>query len=77
MQYTVNIANNLRTLVPGLPQKVLVNSDYALTVFEIAQRAGIPQLLVVGGIIDGRLHPIDQPVEQESEIVLLGPVAGG
>jgi len=77
MQYTVNLANNLRTLFSELPQQIKVNSDTSLTIFEIANKAGIPDLLVVGGIIDGKLYPLDQPVEQESDIVLLGPVAGG
>lgn len=77
MEYNISVANNLRMLLPELSQQIMIKSCRPLTIFEIAQEAGIPHLLVVGGIIEGKFHPLDQPVEQESQIVLLGPVAGG
>lgn len=77
MTYKVNIANNLRALLPGLSQHLTVESTRSLNIYEIATKAGVPHILVVGGIIEGRLHPLDQLVEKETEILLLGPVAGG
>lgn len=77
MTYKVSIANNLRALKPELPKYTTVESSCSLSVNDIAARLGIPHLLVVGGIIQGQLHPLDQPVEKDAAIVILGPVAGG
>lgn len=77
MEYKVNIANNLRVLQPELPQYITVQSAKPLTVNEIAIRTGIHPLLLVGGIVDQAIHPVDQPIMTDAEIVLIGPVAGG
>lgn len=77
MKYTVNLANNLKTLFPALPVQCTVESPAPLTIYQIAGQAGVPSLLLVGGIIDGTLCKLDMPVEEDCELVLLGPVAGG
>lgn len=77
MKYTINLANNLVTLFPDLPRTVTIQSTSALTITEIAAKAGIPALLLVGGLIDNALLQPDRRVEVDAEIVLLGPVSGG
>lgn len=77
MKYTVNLANNLKTLFPALPVQCTVESSTPLTIYQIAGQAGVPSLLLVGGIIDGTLCKLDMPVGEDCELVLLGPVAGG
>lgn len=77
MRYNVSLANNLRVLQPDLPIESIVESLAPLTINEIAVKAGVHSLLLVAGIIEGALYPLDKPVLQDSEIVLLGPVAGG
>lgn len=77
MKYKITPANNLRSLLPQLPKECYVESDTPLTIGEIAVQLGIPSLLVVAGLIEKTLYPLDKIVENEAEIVLLGPVAGG
>jgi hypothetical protein len=77
MKYQVSLANNLRVLQPDLSKESTVESPVPLTINEIAAKAGVYSLLMVAGLIDGALYPLDKPVLQDAEIVLLGPVAGG
>ncbi len=77
MKYTVSIANNLRILQPELAKEMTICSDTALTISEIAAKAGIYSLLLVGGIVDQAVYPLDQPIKMDTKIVLIGPVAGG
>lgn len=77
MRYKINLANNLVTLFPDLPRKVSLQSASALTIQEIAAKVGVPSLLLVGGLIQSSLCQPDHRVEENAEIVLLGPIAGG
>lgn len=77
MKYEVSLANNLRVLIPALPKQKTVESSLPLTLFEIAGRVGVSSLLLVAGVIDGAIFPLDEPVEKDAQILLLGPVAGG
>lgn len=77
MKYTINLANNLVMLFPDLPRKVSLRSASALTIEEIAVKVGVSPLLLVGGLIHSTLCQPDHRVEEDAEIVLLGPVAGG
>lgn len=77
LEYKVNIANNLRALQPELPKQILVQSSTPLTINEIATKTGVYSLLLVGGVVDKAIYPLDQPIKINAEILLIGPVAGG
>ena len=77
MKYRINLANNLVMLFPDLSSTVFLRSSSALTIKEIGAKVGVPHLLLVGGLIDSTLLQPDDKVEQDADIVLLGPVAGG
>lgn len=77
MQYTINIANNLTHLYPGLNREEKVHSTSPLTINEMAVRLGISPLLVVRAVVDGKIHPLDNPIKNDTDITLFGPIAGG
>jgi len=77
VKYTITLANNLVMLFPDLPHKVALQSASALTIEEIAAKIGVSPLLLVGGLIHNTLCRPDHRIEEDAEIVLLGPVAGG
>lgn len=77
MNYTICLANNIRTLQPDLAEKTVIEAAEPLTPREIASRVGIHPLLLAAAIINGEVHPLDRPVEVDAEIILMGPIAGG
>lgn len=77
MNYSISLANNIRTLQPELVERTAIQSAEPLTPREIATRVGIHPLLLSAGVINGESHSLDRPVEVDAEIILLGPIAGG
>jgi hypothetical protein len=77
MHYDVSLANNLLFLQPDLAEEHSIESPTPLTPREISSRIGIHPLLLVASVIEEAMHPLDQPVETDVAIILMGPVAGG
>ena len=47
------------------------------TIRQLAAEIGVPPILVVLAFVNGRKRGLDEPLTEDAEIYLMGPVAGG
>ncbi len=77
MTFTIHIAGTLRGIVDGLPQKTVVEAASPMSIRQLAAAVGVPPILVVLAFANGRRHGLDDPLIEDAEVYLMGPVAGG
>ncbi len=77
MNFTIHIAGSIRGIVDNLPRRARVETAAPTTVRKLATGIGVPPILVVLAFVNGRKHGLDEPLTEEAEIYLIGPVAGG
>ena len=77
MAVRLNNSPSIRALVPDLAEKVDLSLAPGKTVQEALLAAKINPALVVGVFRDQKKIPLNQPLEMDCELMVMGPVAGG
>ena len=77
MLFTIHIAGTIRGIVDNLPRQTVVETTSPSTVGQLAAEIGIPSILIVLAFVNGRKKGLDEPLTEDAEIYLMGPVAGG
>lgn len=77
MTFTIHIAGTIRGIVDHLPRQAVVETTAPPTIRQLAADIGIPPILVVLAFVNGRKRGLDEPLIEDAEIYLMGPVAGG
>ena len=77
MRFTIHIAGTIRGIVDNLPRQTAVETASPPTIRQLAADIGVPPILVVLAFVNGRKRGLDEPLTQDAEIYLMGPVAGG
>ncbi len=77
MRISLHLSGGLRAVLAHLPETMTLHVDGLASLRDILVRAGINPLLVMVVIVDGERVDKDVVVDQDAEIVLVGPMAGG
>lgn len=77
MIFKIHIAGTIRGIVDHLPPETVVETASPATVRELAAGIGVPPILVVLAFVNGRKHGLDEPLTEDADVYLMGPVAGG
>lgn len=60
-----------------IPEVCYVEIEGSITVRELLTKLGIPEDLVAGVIVEGRVVDKSQEIKDGQEIALMAPIAGG
>lgn len=77
MTFTIHISGTIRGIVDNLPRQKVVETASPPTIRHLAADNGIPPILVVLAFVNGRKRGLDEPLIEDADIYLMGPVAGG
>jgi hypothetical protein len=77
MKFTIHIAGTIRGIVDHLPRKAVVEAASPPTIRQLAADIGVPPILVVLAFANGRKRALDDPLVEDADVYLMGPVAGG
>ncbi len=77
MNLTLTLSGGLRAVLSDLPERMELDLDRPAMVWEILLRAGINPGLAMMVFLDGRRADLDQVVEYDCELTVVGPAAGG
>ncbi len=77
MKFSVHIAGTIRRLAAHLPDTTIVEIPGPLTVRELALEIGIPDVLVVFALVNGKRTALQTPLTRSAEVSFFGTMAGG
>ena len=77
MKINVQISGTLRGIIDGLPREVTIEKTAPLTIGQLAADLGIPPILIVIAFVGGVKRDLNHQLNDDAEIYLMGPVAGG
>ena len=77
MNFTIHISGTIRGIVDNLPAQTVAETTSPTTIRQLAAEIGVPPILVVLAFVNGRKQGLDEPLTEDAEIYLMGPVAGG
>lgn len=78
MKLKIYLSGHLKALFPDQPKEIVINVEKPISVDNLACRLGITPWIVMSAIINGQSRSKDYLIEEENaEITLIGPMAGG
>lgn len=77
MQIKVRLSGSLREIYSGLPKESLIELDKPETVDSLLCKMKINPLVVMEVAVDGKGGKKDALIEENCEVFLIGPIAGG
>ncbi|AOY56937.1 uncharacterized protein Dmul_01610 [Desulfococcus multivorans] len=77
VKFATHIAETIRGIVDGLPRRMSVEIVSPETIRQLAADIGVPPILVVLAFVNGRKRRLDEPLTEDADIYLMGPIAGG
>ncbi|MBC7332048.1 MAG: MoaD/ThiS family protein [Synergistetes bacterium] len=60
-----------------IPEVSYVEIEGSITVKELLAKLGVPEELVAGIVVDGKVVDKSQIIEDGQEVALMAPIAGG
>lgn len=77
MKFATHIAETIRGIVGGLPRRMSMEIASSGAIRELAADIGVPPILVVLAFVNDRRRRLDEPLTEDADIYLMGPIAGG
>ena len=77
MRLTLYLSGGLRAVLSHLPEEITLHREGPASLEEVLVQAGISPFLVMLVTVDGQRVDKDEVVDQDAEIGLIGPMAGG
>jgi molybdopterin converting factor small subunit len=78
MKVKIYLSGHLKSLFPELSKEIVLEVEKPISVDELANRLGITPWIIMSAIINGQARGKDHLInEDNAEITLIGPMAGG
>lgn len=78
MKVKIYLSGHLKALFPDQPKEIVLDVEKPISVDDLACQLGITPWIVMSAIINGQSRSKDYLIEEENaEITLIGPMAGG
>jgi molybdopterin converting factor small subunit len=73
----IHLSGSLKAILEDKSEELVVEFDRSLSIKDLLLKIEIPPLVVVKAVVNGRPKSKDFRIEDDAEIILIGPVAGG
>ena len=77
MKVRIHLSGSLRAILEDKSEEIVVEFDRSLSIKDLLLKIEIPPLMVVKAVMNGRPISKDFRIEDDAEIALIGPMAGG
>ncbi len=74
---TLHLSGGLRAILPDRPECITLTRDRPESAGQILIEAGINPLVIMKLIVNGRVADKSDIIDQDAEIYLIAPMAGG
>jgi molybdopterin converting factor small subunit len=73
----IHLSGSLRAIFEDKSEEIVVEFDRSISIKDLLLKIEISPLVVVKTVVNGRAKSKDFRIEDDAEIALIGPVAGG
>lgn len=78
MKVKIYLSGHLKSLFPDHPKEIVLDVEKPISVDDLASQLGITPWIIMSAIINGQARSKDYLIEEDNaEITLIGPMAGG
>lgn len=77
MQVIIRISGNLANILSSLPKEIVMEFDGPISLEGLLSEMAINPLIITTIVVNNRLEDRKFMLMQDSEVLLIGPMAGG